>query len=151
MVTVNSIFAGFSGALMVAIFRANESQTATPEVSRCLERILSMQPAETVALATHVGAAFAIVGLFLFALAAEWITDALDEGSVGKYLRSMQSHNVGVCLVAVALACVIYVNGGTWWTLIFPLLFALKWLKDFVELLSPKGRTEYQALINVDE
>src|SRR5664279_4663796 len=88
MVSVNSIFAGFSGGLLVAIYR--QSDTAS--------RL------------THVGAVLAMLALLAFAIAAERVTDALDENKPSIYVWSMQFHNLGVVAVLGSLSAFLYLN-----------------------------------------
>jgi hypothetical protein len=65
MLTVNALFAGFSGALLVNLAAKDWD-------------IASVQMVCSVALAA--------IALYIFAMAAQPITDSLDEGDVDKYL-----------------------------------------------------------------
>ena len=130
MVSVNALFAGFSGAL-VAILIALTETSCWIELSIIL----------------------ALLSFILFALAAERITDALDEGEVTKYLRSMLIYNFAVVLLFASIAVFLFSRSyyfpgvimilGT----IYPWLNDIRWFvfantkdrQEYIEELSKKG------------
>jgi hypothetical protein len=85
MVTVNAIFAGFSGALVAVLITI-------------ADRPFWIQ----------VSIGLGLASLILFALAAERITDALDEGKVNKYMYSMLIYNIAVVLLFLSLAVFLF-------------------------------------------
>lgn len=89
MLTVNALFAGFSGALVVNL-AVRDWADGSPEMYAIF---------------------CAMAALFFFALAAEKITDALDEGDVDIYLRSMLAYNVGVVLVLASIGIFLWAKG----------------------------------------
>lgn len=127
MVTVNSIFAAFTGALM-AVFIASGDKA-------CL---------------AQVGIALGLISFILFALAAEKITDALDESDLTIYLRSMLVYNVAVVLLLVSLGLFLLSRGYRLVAVIpfagciYPWLYHVGWLlfagqakmKEYVDDLS---------------
>ena len=134
MMTVNAIFAGFSGVLLVNLILLPESS-----------------PAPVLLIGSVVPLALAIGALLSFVLAAELITDALDENKVLKYILSMEIYNLGVLCVFWSLAAFLFIRGHSYLSLA-PVAVSLYWLKHLLELaLSKKERDEYVATIsNVD-
>ena len=49
-----------------------------------------------------------LASLILFALAAERITDALDQGKVNEYMYSMLIYNIAVVLLFLSLAVFLF-------------------------------------------
>ena len=84
MLTVNAIFAGFSGTLFAILIKFNEA-------SSCFYLF-------------YLNSLLALCAFYLFALAAEKITDALDENKVETYIWSMLIYNFGVVCVLWSLA-----------------------------------------------
>jgi len=125
MVTVNAIFAGFSGALVAVLIASTESK-------RPCWMQLSM--------------ILAVASLILFALAAEKITDALDEGKVTTYLCSMLIYNIAVVLLFLSIATFLvfrsYYGPGviTFLGIFYP------WLKDIYWFIFAK-KTDKQDYI----
>ncbi|HEX8012143.1 MAG TPA: hypothetical protein VF814_14600 [Casimicrobiaceae bacterium] len=106
MLNVNAIFAGFSGVLLAVLIKDAEGGAA---------QLWSMQ----------VSIIMALLAFICFALAAEWITDALDENTVKIYLRSMFTYNLGVILVLLSLASILYTEFRTTsyrWIAVIPVL-----------------------------
>jgi len=137
MVTVNSLFAGFSGALLVAILRPTDRSTVTTPF---------------IEYAIVVGSGLAVLGVILFAIAAERVTDALDEGEVRKYGWSMQFHNVGVMCALGALSSVLYLYGWTLPYCALPLVPAFfYWGKDLWQMSGRQYREAYLARIDESE
>jgi ABC-type cobalamin transport system permease subunit len=85
MVSVNALFAGFSGALVAILI-------AFTETSCWIQTSIIL----------------ALLSFILFALAAERITDALDEGEVTAYLGSMCIYNVAVVLLFASIAVFLF-------------------------------------------
>jgi len=83
MVSVNAIFAGFSGALVAVLIAFTEKE------------MLSW---------IQVSISLGLLSVILFALAAEKITDAIDEGKVNIYLYSMLIYNIAVVLLFLSVA-----------------------------------------------
>lgn len=123
MVSVNAIFAGFSGALVVVLIAV-------------AERFFWIQ----------VSIALGLLSVVLFALAAEKITDALDEGNITIYLHSMLIYNIAVVLLLFSLAVFLFTR--CYYLLgIIPLLGSFyPWVKDTCWFLFAK-KTEKQAYI----
>ena len=90
MLTVNALFAAFSGALLIG---------------------LALSPPPAGAMWFDLSSFFAFGALASFALAAEWITDALDEDSLPKYLRSawcLSSPPSGSCSSKRSISGLVY-------------------------------------------
>jgi len=130
MVSVNALFAGFSGAF-VAILIAFTERSCWIQVSIILS----------------------LLSFILFALAAERITDALDEGEVTAYLGSMFIYNVAVVLLFASIAVFLFSRSYYFPAVIMILGSAYPWLNDirwfvfanaqerqeYIEELSKKG------------
>lgn len=128
MLTVNALFAGFSGALTInlAIREWKGSPLEVPAV------------------------ALAVIALYLFALAAERITDALDEGNVDIYLRSMLAYNVGVVLVLLSIAVLLWSQAHTTFAVVIAILTLYPWLYHAAWLMFA-DRAAYRTSLLVDE
>jgi hypothetical protein len=92
--TVNSIFAALSGILIVLVLQED----------KYFNKLIPL---------IHIPFAFLAVGIFfisffLFALAAEKTTDALDEDDSKKYVYYMLHYNAGVALLFVGIALLIF-------------------------------------------
>ena len=130
MVTVNAIFAGFTGAL-IAHYAFDIRDHYVSDTARTLCFVVS-------------AAAF-----WLFAFAAEKITDALDEGKVRKYLWSMFMYNLGVVLAILSVTLYLTALYGWSWQWLLPLaLSAYPWLKDtgwifYNSIFRPKVINDY--------
>jgi multisubunit Na+/H+ antiporter MnhF subunit len=121
MVAVNAIFAGFSGAL-VAIMIATEEKCAWTQTSITL----------------------GLVSVILFALAAERITDALDESRVNIYLCSMLIYNIAVVLLFFSVALFLFSHGWHIPSVVLALGTLYPWLIHICWFLFCKGkRKEY--------
>lgn len=134
MLTVNALFAAFSGALLIG---------------------LALSPPPAGAMWFDLSSFFAFGALASFALAAEWITDALDEDSLPKYLRSMALYNLGVVLVFAAIGFVLiekeYFGPG-----ILALVATTYWINHFRFLVdcSDDGireRRAYEQALGIEE
>jgi hypothetical protein len=113
MVTVNALFAGFVGVL------AGGYAFAEPTVANRCPYVLSI---------TSCGLAF-----WLFAWAAEMISDALDEDDVKKYFRSMLLYNFGVVLLFLSVPLNLWANlGFRWWQPLTFLPAIVPWLRDIL-------------------
>ena len=128
MVTVNSISAGFSGALLVATSRGDFD----PSVH-------------------FVAPLLAMLALFAFVFAAERVTDALDEGNAATYVWSMQAHNFGIVAILSSLTMYLWLIKLPCPIYFAPALVALYWGYDFIWLLSKKNREEHIGLITQPE
>ena len=124
MVSVNAIFAGFSGALVAVLIAFSE-----PKRPCWIQFSITL----------------AVVSLILFALAAERITDALDEGKVTTYLCSMLMYNIAVVLLFLSIAVFLfwrsYYLPGVISVLgiVYPWLIHISWLI----FASKKDKQEY--------
>jgi hypothetical protein len=92
--TVNSIFAALSGILIVLVLQED----------KYFNKLIPL---------VHIPFAFLAAGIFfisffLFALAAEKTTDALDEDDSKKYVYYMLHYNAGVVLLLVGIALLIF-------------------------------------------
>jgi hypothetical protein len=92
--TVNSIFAALSGVLIVLVLQED----------KYFNKLIPL---------IHIPFAFLAVGIFfisffLFALAAEKTTDALDEDDSKKYVYYMLHYNAGVVLLLGGIALLIF-------------------------------------------
>ena len=125
MVTVNAIFAGFSGTLVAILIAFTERQ-------------FWMQ----------VSIGMGLLSVILFALAAEKITDALDEGKVNIYLCSMLIYNIAVVLLFLSLSVFLFFRCYYLPGLIPILGTFYPWLKDICWLLFAKKKDK-QAYIEV--
>lgn len=143
MLTVTGIFAGLSAAVAVNAF--------TREIPSNLE-------AHPIEIARVLGlAAFA-----LFAVTAEKLTDALDDGSVDTYLKSMTIYNFGVVLVYVCVGLVLVAAQSDFLAACAWGLVAVPWLRDICFLVlkpevtfdwfgMPETYAEYRARLMIDE
>jgi hypothetical protein len=122
MVSVNALFAGFSGALVAFLIGVTE-RTKWIQVS-----IICV-----------------LVSLILFAVAAEKITDALDEGQVTTYLKSMFMYNIAVVLLFVSMAIFLLCHSYYLPAAIMILGTLYPWLKDIGWFIfaKKKDRQEY--------
>lgn len=123
MMTVNAIFAGLSGAL-VAVLIAIADRPFWIQVS----------------IGLGLGSAI------LFALAAERITDALDEGKVNKYVHSMLIYNIAVVLLFLSLAVFLFARCYYFPGVIHILGTFYPWLNDIYWFLFAQEK-EKQAYI----
>ena len=123
MIAVNSIFASFSGALVAVVVAFT---TRSMWVQICITLLL---------------AAF-----LLFVHAAESITDALEQDDVDTYLRSHLKYNLGVVLLLLSLALILFFQGYRVIALIPVAGSFHPWLKDGCWLVfGPKAkRQEYK-------
>jgi hypothetical protein len=113
MVTVNAIFAGFTGVLIAHYAFDVPPHPYASDTARTL---------------CFVASAFAF---WLFACAAEKITDALDEGKVRVYFWSMFMYNLGVVLALLSVT--LYLSALYGWSCqwLLPLVISFyPWLKD---------------------
>ena len=125
MLGVNAIFAGFSGVLLVNF-------------------VLKITDGKWLSLGPVV---LALAAVWLFAFAAELITDALDEGRLDLYLRSMKAYNFGVVVVLLALALFLWNHERTELAIVTAILSVYPWIKDLGWLFfAPKSKSdEYRA------
>jgi len=132
MVTVNAIFAGFTGVL-IAHYAFDDRHQYVSEGAHT---------------ACIVASAFAF---WLFAWAAERITDALDEGKVQSYLWSMVIYNLGVVLALVSVT--LYLTAVYGWSYswlfsvalsIYPWLWHVVWIL-YNSVFDPKVIDRYVA------
>jgi hypothetical protein len=92
MLTVCGLFAGFTGVVLVNLIIHIVGDSKVPqEVSFFSASIF-----------------LAGIALWLFAFAAERITDALDEDNVRIYFWSMFYFNVGVIFLFASIACLLF-------------------------------------------
>ena len=125
MLTVNAIFAGFSAVFLVnLVVRVNDIQE----------------------LWFYLSCGLVMLALYLFAMASEWITDALDEGELDIYIGTMKAYNFGVISILLSLSAFLvghsrpYLAGFAAVAIIFP------WGKDLWWLLfaSEKEKQDYR-------
>ena len=128
MLTVNAIFAGFSGVLLINLINL-------PDKS-----LISAQFA--------MGAT--ILALVLFAWAAEWLTDALDESKVDVYLRSMAAYNFGVVCILLSVAAFLYNKTGSTFAWIPAVFIIYPWLSHALDLLFKDQAAYKTELLKTD-
>jgi len=131
MLTVNALFAGFSGALAINLAIRKWDDYSTEMFALLL----------------------AVAALYFFALAAEWITDALDEGDVDRYLRSMIVYNVGVVLVLLSIALLLWSQSHRVLAVIAALLSIRPWLTHAAWFMTASGaeKDAYRAKLLTEE
>jgi hypothetical protein len=113
MIAVNSIFASLAGALIAIIV------------------IITTQKS----LWVHVFAALLIMAFLFFVHSAENLTNALEEDDVEQYLRSSLQYNLGVVLLLISLAMILFFNGFRI-IAILPVLGTYQpWIRDIYWLL----------------
>jgi len=123
MVLVNAIFAGFSVALVTVLIAFTERQFWT-----------------------QISIVLGLLSVILFALATEKITDALDEGKVNIYLRSMLIYNIAVVLLFLSLSVFLF-SRCYYWPGVIPVLGTFyPWLRDICWFLFAKKKDK-QAYI----
>lgn len=107
MLTVTALFAGFSGALIAMLIKTDSNFEGL-----------------TYCIGLSIGA------LYCFGLTAELLTDALDDGGVDEYLRSMFVYNIGVILILNTLGLFLRTHGylTLGWVLVALCIFP--WGKD---------------------
>lgn len=121
MVTVDAIFAGLSGALAVALLIAEGQASCGRQIAMGL----------------------GLFSFILFALAAEKITDALDESKVKRYVRSMLIYNIAVVLLFLSVAALLLARRCYLPALIPVAGIFYPWLADICWLLfAPKADRE---------
>jgi hypothetical protein len=101
----------------------------------------------------YVSAVLAILALFAFALAAERVTDALDEGELDQYLGSMLIYNLGVIFILWSLAAFLWIKGYPALFWIPGVLSLYPWIKDAGWLIfaSQKSKDEYRKKLLATE
>ena len=109
MVMVNAIFAGLSGAF-VAVMISNTTKCLWIQISITL----------------------GFVSFILFALAAERITDALDEDKVNIYLYSMLIYDIAVVLLFLSAAIFLFYHCWYLPSTILILGTGYPWLSDIL-------------------
>jgi hypothetical protein len=122
LLPVNAIFAGFSGALVVAAI-----STLRDKVGSVL--IFDL-PAASVT---------AFVALWLFAFTGERLSDALEEREVETYLTAMRSYNVGVLFILVSLCFIVWPMNRCA-AILVGLIWVYPWGKDLWFLLWQRGK-----------
>ncbi len=123
MISVNSIFASFAGGL-VAI------------VVALAERSILIQ----------ITVGLLLLAFVLFAHAAESITDAVERDDVLLYQRSHAKYNIGVVLILLSLALILFSLRYRYVAAI-PLLGSWNpWLRDFIWLVR-KPKEEWNKYI----
>lgn len=126
MIAVNSIFASFSGALVVVVVAFTSRSFWV-----------------------HICVSLLLLAFLLFVNAAESITDALEQDDVDVYLRSHLKYNLGVVLLLLSLALVLFFQGYRIVSLIpvvgsvYPWLFDAHWLV----FASVQDRQDYKTEI----
>jgi hypothetical protein len=131
MIAVNSIFASFTGALVAIVVALSER---SPLIQVCVFLLL--------------------IAFLLFAHAAESITDAIERDDVLLYQRSHFRYNLGVVLILISFALILWSLeyriatfiplAGTW----------NPWLRDCIWLLRrPKDDwdTYLESITSEDE
>lgn len=130
MIAVNSIFASFSGALVAVVVAFT-----------------------TKSLWVHICVGLLLVAFLLFVHAAESITDALEQDNVDVYLGSHIKYNLGVVLLLISLALILFFQGYRLISLIPVVGSFYPWLKDAYWLIfsSAEDRQEYKNEILREE
>jgi hypothetical protein len=130
MIAVNSIFASFSGALVAVVVAFT-----------------------TKSLWVHICVGLLLLAFLLFVHAAESITDALEQDDVDIYLRSHIKYNLGVVLLLISLALILFFQGYRLISLIPVAGSFYPWLNDAYWLIfsSAKDRQEYKTEILKEE
>lgn len=130
MIAVNSIFASFSGALVALVVAFT-----------------------TKSFWVHVCVALLMLAFLLFVNAAETITDALEQNNVEVYLRSHMKYNLGVVLLLISLAVVLFLQGYRLVSLIPILGTIYPWLLDafWLKFASEQDQQEYRTEILKDD
>jgi hypothetical protein len=129
MLTVCALFAGFTGVILVnlIIHAFGGSTTQAPPPSSYL----------------YISILLAGLALWLFALSAERITDALDHNEVGVYLFSMITYNIGVVFIFVSLDLLLFHFWRTSYAFIPLVLLLWPWGRDIWWLSSRANRNAY--------
>ena len=123
MISVNSIFASFAGAL-AAVVVALTTRTVVFQIS----------------------VALLMIAFILFARAAETITDSVEQDDVLLYQVAHQQYNVGVVLVLLSLAILLFALEYRY-AAVIPLACIWKpWLRDTIWLLR-KPAPEWQTYL----
>ena len=128
MLTVNAIFAGFTGVLLINVINLPDKSLTSARFA--------------------LGAT--ILALVLFALAAEWLTDALDESKVDVYLRSMIAYNFGVICILVSVAAFLYDKTDSEFAWIPVVFIFYPWLSHALDLLFRDQAAYKQELLKTD-
>lgn len=123
MIAVNSIFASFSGALVAVVVAFT-----------------------TKSLWVHICVGLLLVAFLLFVHAAESITDALEQDDVDIYLGSHIKYNLGVVLLLISLALILFFQGYKLISSIPVVGSFYPWLKDAYWLIfsSAQDRQKYK-------
>jgi ABC-type uncharacterized transport system permease subunit len=123
MIAVNSIFASFSGALVAVVVAFT-----------------------TRSLWVHICVGLLLVAFLLFVHAAESITDALEQDDVDIYLGSHIKYNLGVVLLLISLALILFFQGYRLISSIPVVGSFYPWLRDayWLTFSSAQGRQEYK-------
>lgn len=143
MVSVNAIFAGFSGALVSLVSRSQAEPPHCNPHRGCLAFLSSNAP--------EIALVSAIAALLLFAFAAERTTEALDEGDVRQYIWSMELHNLGAISLLVSVSALLWMRFAPiewFWLTLLPVVY---WLRDFLYLLPRANRIAHANKISQDE
>jgi len=124
MISVNSLFASFALGLVGVIVAFLDK---SPSVQACVFLLL--------------------IAFVIFAHAAETITDSIENDDVKQYQRSHQEYNIGVILVLVSLAIILF-SLGYRIAAVIPVLGTWNpWLRDLIWLVRrPAG--EWQQYID---
>jgi len=128
LIVVNSIFATLAGVLLAFVLQ-----------DHCLTKLF---PCVWL---------FAM-SFFLFALTSEGITTAIDEDDVRRYVFLMIPYNIGVILLLVGVAVLIYYkcefSKNLCLTVTVTLLFTMcPWGKDLCFLCNPVNKNEFKTYI----
>jgi hypothetical protein len=124
MVSVNAIFAGFSG-VMAGVLIVTEDKCFWIQISMGLS----------------------LFSFVLFAWAAEKITDALDEGKVSFYMCSMLIYNIAVVLLFFSVGISLLIR-GYYFLCVIPLGGSIyPWIKDICWLLFARKSRDYKNYI----
>lgn len=124
MIAVNSIFASFTGALVAIVVALSERSLL---IQVCVFLLL--------------------VAFLLFAHAAEIITDAVERDDVLLYQRSHLRYNLGVVLILISIALILWSLGYRIATFIPLAGIWNPWLRDCFWLLR-KPKDEWQKYLD---
>ncbi len=123
MISVNSIFASFAGALVAVVVALTER---TLLIQICVFLLL--------------------IAFLLFAHAAEIITDAVERDDMLLYQQSHLRYNLGVVLTLISIALILW-SLDYRYAAVIPLVGTVKpWLRDFIWLLRKPG-SEWQEYL----
>ena len=109
MISTTSIFASFCGALVVFIVSFSSGSL--------VHQACALLP---------------LAGFILFAYTVEMVTEALEQGDVLIYARAHAAYNLGVVMMLLSMALILYAKGFSFLAPLPVLAIWIPWLRDFV-------------------